>query len=130
MNRSKTLFTAVAIGAGAAVAGFAAAPFNASASTAAGEADIAAERIGIAFALVDPALAGTQVRAAAVQAAKGDLPESLACAGQTWPRVEADCLVMADDSSVPPARFITVDSRTGEAETVLLRIPAELVASR
>jgi hypothetical protein len=130
MNKLKTLFAAIAIAVGAAVVGFVAAPLNASASTAAGEIDIAAERIGVAFALVDPAEAAAQVRAAAVQAAKGDLPESLACAGQTWRRFKADCLVTADGSPVPEARFITVGSQVGKAETVLLRIPAELVASR
>jgi hypothetical protein len=132
MIQSKTLFAAIAIAAAAGSVGFVAATFNGSARAAAGQIDanVVAERIGGAFALVDAVEAGQQIRSAAVRVAKGDLPVSLRCSGQTWPNVGHGCLVTTDGSPAPRVRYITVDSQTGEAETVLLRIPASLIASR
>ncbi len=133
MTKSKTLFATAVIAAVATVGGFVAAPFHGSASAAAGYADaeVVASRIGGAFALVSATVeADPQVRAAVVRAAKGDLPKSLRCVGQTWPHVESGCLITAAGTPAPKVRFITVGSQTGDSETVLLRIPADLVASR
>jgi hypothetical protein len=132
MIKTKMLFAAVTIGAAAIVSGFVAVPFNGGARAAAGDInpDHIAERIGDAFAVVEPAEAARQVRTAAVRAAKGDLPASLACVDQTWPNVKQDCLVTADGARAAKARFITIDSKAGQAETVLLRLPASLIASR
>jgi hypothetical protein len=132
MIKTRALFAAFAVGASAIVAGFIAAPFNGSARAAAGDVatDLVAERIGGAFAVAELAEAAQPVKTAAVRAAKGDLPVSLDCVDQTWPAVKQDCLVTADGTPAPRARFITIDSQSGEAETVLLRLPASLVASR
>lgn len=131
MTQSKALFAVVAIAVAATVGGFLATPLNGSAR-AAGQADaeLVAERIGAAFAVVHMTEAAPAVRAAAVRSAKGDLPRSLGCKAQTWPDVDVGCLVNADGSPAAKARFVTVGSQTGETETVLLRIPASLVASR
>lgn len=132
MTQSKALFAVVAIAVAATVGGFLATPLNGSARAAAGQADaqLVAERIGAAFAVVRMTEAAPAVRAAAVRSAKGDLPRSLGCKAQTWPDVDVGCLVNADGSPAAKARFVTVGSQTGETETVLLRIPASLVASR
>jgi hypothetical protein len=107
-------------------------PFNASAR-AAGEfanVDIVSERIGGAFAVVDSMDLAPANRAVPVRVSKGDLPADRACAGETWPNITSDCIVAADGSRVEDVRYVTVDFRTGEAETVLLRVPSSDLASR
>jgi hypothetical protein len=58
---------------------------------------------------------------------KGDLPR---CAGQSWPNVSPECLVRADGRPAGAVRTVTVGYQAGEATTVLVRMPAPLVASR
>ncbi len=83
------------------------------------EINIAADRIGRAFAslseaAVDPAIA------ADARAPKGDFAP--ACANAVWPNIEAACLVAADGSPAPVVRTITIGYQAGENTTVLVRI--------
>lgn len=129
MTRSKTVFTAAALFAVAATfAGLVAAPFNATARAAAGhtEPDVVAERIGGAFATIDFNAVTPAREATAVRATKGDLYAAADCASQTWPNIAARCLTTADGSPAQDARFVTVAYQTGDAETVLVRIPSEV----
>ncbi|MGH6926527.1 MAG: hypothetical protein ACRED5_22595 [Propylenella sp.] len=127
MTRSKKLFAAFAlVGIGGAIAGTVAAPFNQSAAAGYFEADVASARIEAAFALVTPQIVGP----AAVAAAKGDLPPAPGCTGQTWPNISSDCLVTADGARPPKARMVTVGHQSGEAETVLVRLPLAEIAMR
>ena len=131
MTQSKTLFAAALFGALLAVAGFVAAPFNASARAAASHADtdVIAERIGGAFATVDMSDADRAVRVALVRLPKSDLGAP-ACEHQTWPNIAGDCLVTTDGSAAAQVRFVTIGYQAGEAETVLLRVPASRTAAR
>ena len=127
MTRSKKLYVAVAlIGVIGAIAGRLPAPFDQSARAADGHAAAAAERIDAAFSLVQPHMP----RSLPVRVAKGDLSVAPACAGQTWPNIAADCLVTADGSPARKARVVTVGYQSGEAESVLVRLPISEVAMR
>jgi hypothetical protein len=58
-------------------------------------------------------------------AAKGDLQvQKPVCTGQAWPYIAAECL-----NGTPPARqvsrTITIEKRTGEAGSALVRVAAE-----
>ena len=108
-------------------------PFNATARAAGDSVNIdavIAERIGGAFAVIDATDLEPTERAVVVHAGKGDLPADRACADQTWPAIAPGCLTTADGSAAPEARFVTVGYQAGEAETVLLRIPASELAAR
>ncbi len=90
--------------------------------------DVAADRIGAAFALISEATADpTQ---GVEQASKGDLPKSAGCAGATWPNIDAACLATADGRPAPRVRTITVGYQADQTTTVLLRIPSAEVAQR
>ena len=120
---SKILAAAALVGLGAVLAGLAAvSDGSARAVDATAASDVAAERITGAFAVAIPIEAGA--------ARKGDLLAGPGCAGRQWPDVPAACLVTADGSSAPPVRSVTFGTQVGEATTVLLRLPANQVASR
>ena len=128
----KLVAAAIILGIALIVAGLLAAPFNASARAAAGQTgiDVAADRIGGAFATlpeieIDPALA-----AAAARLSKGDLDASAACAEAVWPDVAASCLSTADGARARPVRTVTIGYQAGANTTVLMRVPAGEVAQR
>ena len=129
MTQSTKIMAAVALfGFALTAIGLVAAPFNTSASAAvgSGEHDLIAERIGGAFAVIGESVAESMVEA------KGDLwsPMSRDCAAQTWPRVASDCLLTEDGTPAPEVRFVTVGFQAGDAETVLLRLPADVTVHR
>ena len=129
MTQSKTITAAIALfGFALAAIGFVAAPFNTSASAAIGNGahELIAERIGGAFAVIGESGAEDLVEA------KGDLwpPMSRDCAAETWPHVASDCIVTENGAPAPEVRFVTVSYQAGEAETVLLRLPADVTVHR
>jgi hypothetical protein len=127
MNHSKTVFAAAAlVGVAVTFAALVAAPFNATARAAASQtgADIAAERIGGAFATIEFDAVSP------VREAKGDLFAAADCDSQTWPNIAARCLSSADGSPVQDARFVTLGYQTGDAETVLVRVSSSNVTAR
>lgn len=133
MTQSKTLFAITAlVGVALTAIGVVAAPFNASASAAAGQprVDVVAERIGAAFASIDAAATEPANSAAPVRAQKGDLQIAPGCDGQTWPNIGPNCLSTANGAPAAKVRFVTIGSQSGDAETVLLRVPAAQIASR
>ena len=124
---SKILAAAALVGIGAMLAGLTSAPFHGSARAveAASATDIAADRIAAAFS----ALPG-EVAAPVEAARKGDLLVAAGCAGQKWPEIAPTCLVKADGSSARPVRSVLTSYQSGEATTVLVRMPAPQIASR
>jgi hypothetical protein len=132
MTHSKTIFTAAALFAAAVTFAGLAAPFNASARAAASQTapDVVAERIGGAFATIDFDAVSPARQATAVRGTKGDLFAAADCASQTWPNIAARCLVTDDGSPAQEARFVTVGYQTGDAQTVLVRVPSSEVSVR
>ena len=124
---SKILAAAALVGIGAMLAGLTSAPFHGSARAveAASTTDIAADRIAAAFS----ALPGEE-GAPTVVASKGDLLVAAGCAGQKWPDIAPTCLVQADGSTARPVRSVLTSYQSGEATTVLVRMPAPQIASR
>ncbi len=92
--------------------------------------DTISERIGGAFAVIDMNGLQPANRAVPMRAAKGDLPSDRACATETWPNITGDCIVSADGGPTSDVRYVTVDFQSGDAETVLLRVPSSDLASR
>ena len=89
-------FVAAAILAGLAliVAGLMISPMSrAHAASTDSEADIAAQRIGGAFATISDQAVNPAIAAAATRAVKGDLARTADCATATWPNIDASCLV-------------------------------------
>lgn len=127
MTQSMKIMAAVALfGFALTAVSLVAAPFNTSASAAigSGEHELIAERIGGAFAAIGESGSAGRI------AAKGDLPAAPDCASQTWPHVASDCIVTADGAPAPDVRFVTVGFQAGDAETVLLRLPADVTVHR
>jgi hypothetical protein len=64
---------------------------------------------------------------------KGDkLPVSMAdCDGQGWPYIAQDCLVSSDGNPVRKvSRVITIERRTGDNSSELMRLPVTDMAQR
>jgi hypothetical protein len=58
-----------------------------------------------------------------IGARKGDLQARLnTCSSQAWPYIAADCL---DGAPRKAARTITIEKRTGDASSTLIRVDAE-----
>lgn len=126
----KFVAAAILVGIALIVAGLLIAPFNASARAAATQDDVAADRIGGAFSTISERAPDAAITAAAAQLSKGDLGANPACAGATWPNIDASCLTKIDGSAAHPVRLITIGYQSGDATTVLVRVPAGEVASR
>jgi hypothetical protein len=75
---------------------------------------------------------GNAIEAATALAAaeKGDLGAVSSCFGQHWPNISSDCLVRTDGGASRTVRTVTFGYETGQATTVLVRMPAPVVASR
>ena len=133
MNKSSRILAAAAVaGFAMIVAGLIAAPFNTSASAAAGQSsgDVVSERIGATFASLTDVQPASALHQAASRAAKGDLFAARDCAGSVWPDISADCLATTDGSPAPAVRFITMGHQEGDATTILVRMPAAAIAAR
>jgi hypothetical protein len=119
-------FVAAAILTGLALiaAGLLIAPFNASARAAVtvGE-DVAMDRIGGAFAMIQADQTDPAIAADAAPASKGDFGLDPACAGAAWPNIDASCLTGANGSKVQPVRMITIGYQSDDTTTVLVRYP-------
>jgi hypothetical protein len=124
---SKVLTAAALVGIGAMLAGLTSAPLHGSARAveAASATDIAADRIAAAFLAVPGEFA-----AVVEPARKGDLLVAAGCAGQKWPEIAPTCLVKADGSTARPVRSVLTSYQSGDATTVLVRMPAPQIASR
>jgi len=85
--------------------------------------DIAAERIGGAFASLQEIDIDSGIATTATRASKGDLAIRADCAAATWPNVDRSCLSKADGSPALYVRTITIGYQTGQNATVLLRVP-------
>ena len=119
----KFVAAAILMGIALIIAGLLIAPFTASASAAASQSGVAADRIGAAFATLsdvtpDPSFA------------KGDLGSSANCAGGVWPNIDASCLSTANGAPAKHVRTITIGYQSGENTTVLVRVPSAEVAQR
>jgi hypothetical protein len=90
---------------------------------AAGQQDYIEQRIADAFDVVPG------FEAEMVAAGKGDRLDR-PCADQQWPAISPDCLATADGRPVRPVRTVTIGYPIGEAASVLIRMPAQEVASR
>jgi hypothetical protein len=128
----KFVAAAILFGLALIVAGLMLAPLNGGAHAAAtrAEADIAAARIGGAFATISDATVDPAIAAAATRAQKGDLARAADCATATWPNIDASCLSTADGRPAPHVRTVTVGYQTGQSTTLLLRIPTAEIAQR
>jgi hypothetical protein len=127
------IFVAAAILAGIALilAGLLIAPFNASARAAATEGvDVASDRIGGAFSIASKREPAAEIAAAAALVFKGDLGAASICANAVWPNIDPSCLARTDGSASHPVRLITIGYQSGDATTILVRVPAGEVASR
>ena len=125
-------FVAIAILAGIAliVAGLLIAPFSATARAAATEGgDAASDRIGTAFSLISEREPAAEIAAAAALVFKGDLGAESICANAVWPSIDASCLARTDGAAAHPVRLITIGYQSGDATTILVRVPAGEVAS-
>jgi hypothetical protein len=123
---------AFAISAQFAISALAVAPINASPRAAARvpALDIAAERIGIAFASLPETEIDPGLVAAAARASKGDLVCAGSCAGATWPDTSMWRRLTADRSSALHVRAITIGYQTSVNTTLLVRVPLAEVAKR
>lgn len=61
---------------------------------------------------------GAEALASAPAAPAGDL-----CSGAAWPYLPAECLRSADGAPVPEVRWITIETRLSENESMLLAAP-------
>jgi hypothetical protein len=84
------------------------------------------------FVRVVPAKSQPQTAAKPIVAAgKGDRMAKPGCATQEWPYIAPNCLVAADGAQVRKvSRVITVERRTGENSSELVRVPVTAVAAR
>ena len=130
MNKSSKVLIAAALGLGVAVSALSATALNANARGVAVMDDVVADRIAAAFASVPVAEVAPALAAAAARSGKGDLFVGRDCAAQKWPQIASECLVDADGRAGHPMRTVTVGYQTGDAVTVLVRVPAPRVASR
>lgn len=134
MHQSIKLTTLTALaGFSLVAAGFAAAPSGPDALRIVAKevhAPTASNRIDAAFAVVTPAGNDPAIVAAAKGSQKGDLLVSAGCAGQYWPYIAPDCLVIADSRANPPGRTVTIGYPVSETSSVLIRMPAPQIASR
>jgi hypothetical protein len=127
MTQSRTILAAAALtGLGAIMASWTVAPFEGSAHAATS----VEERIELAFATVPETDADPAIEAAAVRVQKGDLLARPGCFGEKWPNFTADCVMKANGSASRPVRMVTIGYQSGEATTVLVRMPAPQLASR
>jgi hypothetical protein len=127
----KFVAAAILVGIALILAGLLLAPFNGSARAAATDgSDVAADRIGAAFAMISDREPAAEIAAAAALVFKGDLSAESICAGATWPNIDASCLARADGAVSQPVRLITIGYQSGDATTVLMRVPANEVAIR
>ncbi len=122
----KFVAAAILFGLALIFAGLMLTPSNGARAAGQADFDVAAARIGGAFAVIsnasnDPTLA---------VAAKGDLKAPADCAAETWPNIDATCLSTADGRPAPHVRAVTVGYQVGQSTTVLLRIPSNEVAQR
>lgn len=126
----KVVAAALIVGLALIVAGLLVAPFNAPASAAATVgSDIAADRIGVAFADLPESTAHPAIKSAAVRASKGDrLAPS--CAGAVWPNVDASCLSTSGGEPAKNVRMVTIGYQSDDSTTVIVRLPAGEFASR
>jgi hypothetical protein len=90
----------------------------------------AGERIDDAFASLSRINVDPSGAAATPSASKGDLPRLAECASAIWPNIDAPCLSTADGSPALQVRTVTISYQTGVNTTVLLRIPAAVMAQR
>ena len=126
----KFVAAAILVGIALILAGLLLAPVNASARAATDDSNVAADRIGAAFAVISEREPAAEIAAAAALAFKGDLGAEAICAGATWPNIDASCLARADGAVSQPVRLITIGYQSGDATTVLMRVPANEVATR
>ena len=131
IKSSRILVASAVAGFAMIVAGLIAAPFNTSASAAAGQSsgDGVSERIGATFASLTEVQPASALHQAALRAAKGDLFAARDCAS-VWPNISADCLATTDGSPAPTVRLITMGHQEGDATTILVRMPAASIAAR
>jgi hypothetical protein len=126
----KFVAAAILVGIALIIAGMLIAPFSASARAAATAGDqLAADRIGGAFAAIEERAVDPALAAAAALAAKGDLPPDSACASAVWPNIAASCLRTPDGSRGQDVRMITIGYQSDASTTVLVRYPELEVAS-
>ena len=52
------------------------------------------------------------------------------CGAQTWPHIHPRCLASADAGSAAPVRTVTVEYRTGESASALVRLPLQQLAAK
>ncbi len=128
----KFVAAAILIGLALILAGLLLSPVNGSAHAASSQpgVNVAADRIGGAFATVAGQTADPALAVAMTRAAKGDLPRNADCAAATWPNIDASCLATADGRPAPHVRTVTIGYQAGQSTTVLLRIPTAEIAQR
>ena len=126
----KFVAAAILMGIALIIAGLLIAPFTASASAAASQSGVAADRIGAAFATLSDVTPDPALQAAVASFAKGDLGSSANCAGAVWPNIDASCLSTANGAPAKHVRTITIGYQSGENTTVLVRVPSAEVAQR
>ncbi len=124
----KFVALAILVGLALIIAGLLLSPVNGSAHAASSQTgpDVAAERIGGAFA----AISAQPTDAVLAAAVKGNFVRDAGCATATWPNIDASCLVAANGRTAPHVRTVTIGYQAGQSTTVLLRIPASEVAER
>ena len=130
MNQSSKILAAAVLGLGVAVSALSATVLDADARAVAVVGDVAVERIATAFASLAPTEIEPAIQLAAARSRKGDLLVGPACDRQSWPQIASECLVSADGMGARTVRTVTVGYQTGEATTVLIRMPTPQVASR
>ena len=92
--------------------------------------DMAAERIGGAFAALSQNGVVRVGEDAVMLPPKGDRQRTSDCAGATWPNIDAACLSTADGSAAPHVRTVTIGYRAGANGTDLIRVPGADLAQR
>jgi outer membrane murein-binding lipoprotein Lpp len=129
----KIIAGAVVCGFSLIAAGFAAAPSGPDTLSIMAQdlpAPTAAQRIEVAIESATRAEASPAIMAAAKSAQKGDLLVRPGCAGQYWPYIAPDCLVVGDSRPNPPGRTVTVGYNVSDTSSVLIRMPVPQIASR
>ena len=80
--------------------------------------------VATAFQVLEQPVQSTSARHE-TGAAKGDLQvQTPACTGQAWPYIASECLT-GKTPARQVSRTITIEKRTGEAGSVLVRVAAE-----
>jgi hypothetical protein len=126
IDSRKFVAAAILFGLALIFAGLMLTPSNGARAAGQAEFDVAAERIGGAFAVIS----GTSNDPAPAVAAKGDLKAPAECAAETWPNIDATCLATTDGRPAPHVRTVTVGYQAGQSTTILLRIPSVEIAQR